>query len=81
MQLPLHSVQKNHDPLSITDQLCYRPHPEIEKKVKELVSEDVLTKLLKDIFTINWPWTTVLVSKVAIAKQTVKRKAASSSKP
>ena len=31
--------------LSIADQLCYKPHPEIEKKVEELVSDTRLTAL------------------------------------
>ena len=45
VQLPLHRAHKNHDPLSIADQLCYKPHPEIEKKVEVLVRYTRLTAL------------------------------------
>ena len=63
MQLSLHSVHKNHDPLSIADQLCNRPHPEIEKKVKELVSDTRLSALSLKLVIDNW------VAKVLIPKQ------------
>ena len=63
MQLPLHSVHKNHDPLSIADQLCNRPHPEIEKKVEELVSDTRLSALSLKLVIDNW------VAKVLIPKQ------------
>ena len=65
MQLPLH---KNHDPLSITDQLCYRPHPEIEKKVEELVSDTRLTALSLKLVVDNWV-TKVLIPKEGIIKE------------
>jgi len=61
--MPLHSAHKSHDPLSIADQLCYKPHPEIEKKVEELVGDTRLTSLSLKLVLDSW------VSKVLIPKQ------------
>jgi len=62
VQLPLSSAHKGHDPSSIADQLCYKPHPEIKKKVEELVGDTRLTALSLKLVIDNW------VSKVLIPK-------------
>ena len=62
VQLPLYSAHKGHDPLSIADQPCYKPHPEIEKKAEELVGDTRLTALSLKLVIDDW------VSKVLIPK-------------
>jgi len=63
IQLPMQNAHKNHDPLSITDQLCKKPVEEIEEKIEELVRDTRLNLVSLKLVVHDW------VTKTLISKQ------------
>ncbi|XP_065891799.1 uncharacterized protein [Dysidea avara] len=63
VQLPMRNAHKNHDPLSITDQLCNKPVEDIEKKIEELVRDTRLNLVSLKLVVHDW------VTKILIPKQ------------
>ena len=54
INVPLISCHKGHDPSSVTDKLCQRMLPEVEEKVKSLVSEAHLHNLSLKLTLEDW---------------------------
>ena len=54
VQLPLQNAHKNHNPLSITDQLCNKPLLEIERKIEELVRDTRINSVSLKLVVENW---------------------------
>lgn len=63
VQIPLQNAHKNHNPLSITDQLCNKPLVEIERKIEELVRDTRSNLVSLKLVVQNW------VTKVLIPQQ------------
>lgn len=54
VNVPLSSAHENHTPTSITDQLCNKPLPEIENKIKSLVNDVRLTPISLKMAIQDW---------------------------
>ena len=52
--IPPLSLHKGHDPTAVTDKLCQRMLPEVEEKVRMLVTEAHLHNLHLKLVLVDW---------------------------